>query len=145
MPISPGIHPYFKVSPNKLSVTPNELVRKYDVTGKGSIGKDRELEDGVKFDFNSKELENGIIEHEGYSNLKVDTGLTKFTLSSQSSKYTVFWTPDKEKFQCLEPWVGLPDAVGFAALSTEAEGAHPLSAKLLKKDEEFTFDYLIEM
>ena len=121
MPVSPGFHPYLKVYNSLMQVSSGGLVTKYDVTGTGALGKDRDVNGDETFETNSKELKSSILSHEKAFNHKINTGPLSYKLESDKAKYTVFWTDSDEQFQCVEPWVGLPDSIGFTAIGSQAE------------------------
>lgn len=145
MPVSPGFHPYFMVLEQQMHVTPNELITKYDVTGTGAIGKDREVEAEEVFKTSDKELKSSILSHARSFKHKVKTGNLEYSLSSPEAKYTVLWTDSDQEFQCVEPWAGIPDSIGFTALGTDKEAVHPFSCQLLKKGESFTLNLELKL
>lgn len=144
MPCYPGVHPYFAVYSDKFNISLEGNNRRFDVTGTGSIGKDREMNQSETLTLETEYLRNAIIEHKDNSNVKIETSGLSYNLTSKASKYTVLWSGDQKKYQCVEPWTGVPDAASFSKLGTELEGKHPLSAPLINEGESFVFDYVLE-
>jgi galactose mutarotase-like enzyme len=67
----------------------------------------------------------------------------KIEVESKSSQYLVFWTKDRNIFQCIEPWFGVPDALGFSGLNQLEGKPHPYAATLIPKGKNFIFDMKI--
>jgi galactose mutarotase-like enzyme len=118
MPIAVGIHPYFKLDPNggetNLLCDASEALQ---VTPSGAAGKrsphtvdakDLNLSDPIYRNL----ILTGLTKRKAGLKSKENGAVTMMTWSKDSPiQYVVLWRKDEEPFHCIEPWMGLPDAV----------------------------------
>lgn len=125
MPVAQGLHPYFAtpISGGSLSQCRVETTasRQYRVTPSGGAGK------AVPFPLDAVEAKGSLAEAT-FANLILGSlatpaarlvdesaGLaTEITWTSATAPdcgYVVLWTKPGQGFHCIEPWMGLPDAV----------------------------------
>ena len=130
MPVALGWHPYFRLPLRnaeqagdhageragklRLETTATSQVR---VTTAGSAGKTAafpDTGDGDVTDLNNKLLHNLILgDHTDAKATIIDepNNLAIDLAWSDYSRYLVLWTQPEHSFHCVEPWMGLPDAL----------------------------------
>lgn len=118
MPVAVGIHPYFKLDSKDgdalLLCDANEALQ---VTPSGAAGKrSPHAHSGEELKLSEPIYRNLILTGltAKQAGLKaISTGaVTLLTWSKESPiQYVVLWRKDEEPFHCIEPWMGLPDAV----------------------------------
>jgi galactose mutarotase-like enzyme len=124
MPVAMGFHPYFRMpllgdgelGRVRLELDASEMIQ---VTPAGAAGKAQPLPAGPL-----------SLENELYANLilggfkkpearlvdpEAGLAVTVRWQGPELLKYVVLWTRPGEGFYCLEPWMGLPDAVSTGA------------------------------
>lgn len=126
MPIAIGWHPYFNLPTinGTVDATARLLTSaqiQFPVTAVGGAGKPRTFPDPTSHDhqvLQAAHLSNLIL-----GDLESDHALIEFPASGysidlgwdQSYRYLVLWTQSGQGFHCVEPWMGLPDALNNGA------------------------------
>jgi galactose mutarotase-like enzyme len=118
MPVAVGIHPYFKLdlsageplllcdAKEALQVTPSGAAGK--ISPHIVDGKDLRLADPIYRNL----ILAGLTKRQAGLKVKGSGRVTMMTWSKESPiQYVVLWRKDEEPFHCIEPWMGLPDAV----------------------------------
>ena len=122
MPLAMGLHPYFRAplgTSSRLEQCHLETsaATKTRVTPTGTAGKSApfpEPEDGDAGSLANPLLRNLILgHHKQRAASLIDEGSgRKVTLSwSEGFRYLVLWSLEGKGFHCIEPWMGLPDAL----------------------------------
>ena len=145
MPVAPGFHPYLDTREDrglnhkalKIRFKPKSMIR---VSATGSVDKETDFPLADFYTPEFQPLHNGIFPMGDSTFCHLESTLMSLTIKSLTSENFVFWTPDVSQFHCIEPWTGVPDALGFANLSSHHEGnQHPLAARLVEDLETFNF------
>jgi galactose mutarotase-like enzyme len=118
MPVAVGIHPYFKLDAGggdrSLQCDANEALQ---VTPSGAAGKrSPHTTDCKEFNLSDPIYRNliltGLTKRQAGFKAKESGEVAMITWSKDSPiQYVVLWRKDDEPFHCIEPWMGLPDAV----------------------------------
>jgi galactose mutarotase-like enzyme len=139
MPIAPGFHPYFNTSPEgpfparelQVEMVANTVLR---VSAQGGVDKQTDFPTMPTYSLDQAFFANGIFPIKSPATFKLLGPKYQLSVSSPESKYLVFWTKNRDSFQCIEPWLGVPDALGFAEPSHQGAINHPFAAKLLPSE-----------
>jgi galactose mutarotase-like enzyme len=126
MPVALGWHPYFRLPLRNAEQTGNRAGKlrlkttatsQVRVTPAGSAGKTAafpDTGDGDVTDLNNKLLHNLILgDHTDAKATIIDepNNVAIDLAWSDYSRYLVLWTQPEQGFHCVEPWMGLPDAL----------------------------------
>ena len=150
MPIAPGFHPYFATdfsqSPleNNINIrfNPKGVIR---VNAMGGVDKQAEFPLKEKYSTDHPYFNNGIFMVDSPAMFQLEHAEWTLQVVSNAAKYLVFWTKDRNTFQCIEPWLGVPDALGFSNLNHIDYGDHPFAAHLIPTSDTFMFDMKIKI
>jgi galactose mutarotase-like enzyme len=149
MPVAPGFHPYFSTSSDNsvygqnlsLKFKPKNFLR---VNAAGKVDKQADFPIEDTYSLDQPHFSNGIFMVDSPARFQLESAKWKIQVESKSSRYLVFWTKDRNIFQCIEPWFGVPDALGFSALNQLEGKPHPYAANLIPKGKTFIFDMKIK-
>jgi len=126
MPVALGWHPYFRLPPP--SSAGRDAIRletpaatQLNVTAVGAAGKPSPFPDHLAGD--CQDLENPHLANLILGDLKSSQAKLRFLVDGyavdltwhQAFHYLVLWTKRGEDFHCVEPWMGLPDALSNGA------------------------------
>lgn len=118
MPVAVGIHPYFKLDPKGgETILLCDAQEALQVTPSGAAGKrSTHANDGKELNLSDPIYRNliltGLTKRQAGLKAKGNGAVTLMTWSKDSPiQYVVLWRKDEEPFHCIEPWMGLPDAV----------------------------------
>jgi galactose mutarotase-like enzyme len=118
MPVAVGIHPYFKLEHKDVEAhLVCDAKEALQVTPSGAAGKrSPHTAKGQELSLSNPIYRNLILtgltmRQAGLKTIPNDT-MTMMTWSKDSPiQYVVLWRKDDDPFHCIEPWMGLPDAV----------------------------------
>lgn len=149
MPVAPGFHPYFSTSTENgtsgqnlsLKFKPKNFLR---VNAAGKVDKQADFSIEETYSLDQPHFSNGIFVVDSPAKFQLESKEWKVQVESSYAKYLVFWTKDRNIFQCIEPWFGVPDALGFSALNQIDSNPHPYAANFIAKGKTFTFDMKVK-
>ena len=150
MPVSPGFHPYFDTTPESLFNSQNLEIEfpattVLRVSAQGGVDKQTDFPLLARYKLDHPYFANGIFPVPGPVSFKLRAAKKELKVSSPQAKYLVFWSKNNESFQCIEPWLGVPDALGFAEIGLNSKPQHPFSAQLIPENECFEFSLSLEL
>ena len=141
MPIAPGWHPFFRMPLRPLSrleecVIATSAQHKVRVTQQGAPGKSAPFpEDAAEKEprLSNSLFHNLILAHHTTPHIAIQDRDSKLTVEvawspEDAMRYVVLWSREGEGFQCVEPWMSLPDPLA---------AGH--SVTWLEKDQSFSF------
>jgi len=150
MPVSPGFHPYFDTSPDGLFKAqdldiefPGTTVLR--VSAQGGVDKQTDFPTQDRYNLDHPYFTNGIFPVPSPANFKLIGPKKILTVHSPQAKYLVFWSKNSDSFQCIEPWLGVPDALGFAEMGLNSKPQHPFSAQFISENESLEFSINLEL
>jgi galactose mutarotase-like enzyme len=114
MPVALGWHPYFAApAGSRLATSARAEVR---VTPQGGAGKSAPLAAGLTRDLAEPHWGNLILADHGETSAtlllpEAGRAVRVSWRHAPEMRYVVLWTREGEPFHCIEPWMGLPDAV----------------------------------
>lgn len=150
MPVSPGFHPYFDTTPESLFKAQNLAIEfpatsVLRVSAQGGVDKQTDFPLLERYKLDHPYFANGIFPVPSPANFKLFGDKKDLTVHSPQAKYLVFWSKNNESFQCMEPWLGVPDALGFAEIGFNSKPQHPFSAQLISENESMEFSMSLEL
>ncbi len=110
MPFSLGLHPYFATYDLPFLTLQTHAIKKQEVTKEGLGGEITSLETPV-IDVKNPEFHNLILRDFIDPTTILANHRYTIRMYSPKSKVYVLWSSNIDQFFCLEPWMGLPDAI----------------------------------
>lgn len=122
MPVACGIHPYLNINPapDKTGLL-CDATEAFQVTASGAAGKRSPHQPTQKVPLLSEPIYKNLIltgmtrKEAGLRNLESGDEIKVSWDKDSPLKYVVLWRKNEEPFHCIEPWMGLPDAVSNGA------------------------------
>lgn len=118
MPVACGIHPYFAINaaPEKTGLL-CDATEAFQVTASGAAGKRSPHQPTQKMPMLSEPIYKNLIltgmakKEAGLRDLDSGDEVKVSWNKDSVIKYVVLWRRNEDPFHCIEPWMGLPDAV----------------------------------